>query len=208
MWKEAEFSKEYLVSTEQQPEILISIDGEFTGPNPELHSMVSLGAVAYDWSGRELSRIKVNMHELPGATQDKETMRDFWDDHPMSWNATFPGRVPASDGMNNFRLWLNSLSGKPKLMGWPIRVDHLWFSLYWWKFLKTNPPYGWDGIDIKTYAMVVLGLKRYSDVDMVETAKLLGMNLIELPHIPDQDAAIQAEIFFRLRAYKASHSPQ
>ena len=56
------------------PEILVSVDGEFTGLIPGPYSMIPLGAVAYDPEGNEFSRFKVNICDLPDANRDPRTM--------------------------------------------------------------------------------------------------------------------------------------
>lgn len=180
------------------PEILISTDGEFTGRIPGRNSMISLGAVAYCHAGSERGRFKVNLRELPSAERDYATMR-WWDEHPAAWQLATKDPVDPVAGMRRFATWLACLGGKPKLMGWPLPVDFMFIYWYYVNFLNEVPPFGFDGIDIKTYAMAALKHNRLSDVSMTQVQAYLGLSTAELIHEPVDDSIRQAEIYFAIR---------
>ncbi len=187
----------------EAPEIPVSVDGEFTGPIPGPYSMISLGAVAYDPVGNELSRFKVNMHELPEATRDPVTMREFWDKHPEAWKLATENPIDPKEAMRQFADWLRQLPGRPKLIGWPLPVDFMFVYWYYVNFLGELPPFGYDGIDIKTYAMATMGCETLSGKSNGTSRKavqeLLGIPTGDFSHDPVDDAAQQGKLYFGLR---------
>jgi hypothetical protein len=180
------------------PEIPVSIDGEFTGPIPGVYSMISLGAVAYDQAGKEISRFKVNLREPRGAIRHS-MQEEWWSRHPAAWEAAIKDPLPPRKAMRSFAKWLRTLPGQPKLIGWPLPVDFMFVYWYYWRYIKRPPPFGFDGIDIISYAMRTLDKKTIGEVSRKETKKTLGIPHVELSHLPDEDAAEQGEIFFGLR---------
>jgi hypothetical protein len=185
------------------PEIPVSVDGEFTGLIPGPYSMISLGAVAYDSEGNELSRFKVNMRDLPNASRDPATMA-WWAEHPEAWKSSTENPVGPKEAMYQFDRWLGSLPGRPKLMGWPLPVDFMFIYWYYVNFLGKAPPFGYDGIDIKTYAMaqmktVTLSGKS-SGVSRKMVQELLGIPTGDFSHDPVDDACQQGKLYFGLRA--------
>ena len=185
------------------PEILVSVDGEFTGLIPGPHSMISLGAVAYDPDGNELSRFKVNICELPDANRDPTTMA-WWAEHPEAWKASTDNPIGAAEAMQRFDRWLASLPGRPKLMGWPLPVDFMFVYWYYVNFMGKAPPFGYDGIDIKTYAMAQLKTAtlsgKSSGVSRKMVQELLGIPTDDFSHDPVDDASQQGKLYFGLRA--------
>lgn len=187
-------------------EILVSINGEFTGPIPGDHSLISLGAVAYTYSKTEISRFKVNMEELSRSSRDPATM-EWWRKHPKAWQLATENKTMPQIGMERFARWLKELPGTPKLIGWPLSADFLFVYWYYWYFERWTggtPPFGFDGIDIKSYAMAVLQIPTLSEVSFGEVRKVLDLPSIEFSHNPVEDAAQQAEVFFALREMNMS----
>jgi hypothetical protein len=187
----------------EAPEIPVSVDGEFTGPIPGPYSMISLGAVAYDPAGHELSRFKINIGELPGASRDPATMA-WWAEQPEAWKLATENPVQAREAMERFDRWLASLPGRPKLMGWPLPVDFMFVYWYYVNFLGKTPPFGYDGIDIKTYAMAQMKTKtlsgKSSGVSRKMVQELLGIPAEGFSHDPVDDASQQGRLYFGLRA--------
>lgn len=185
------------------PEILVSVDGEFTGPIPGSYSMISLGAVAYDPGGEEISRFKVNMLELSGAGRDPVTRREFWDKYPEAWTLATQNPIDPKEAMHQFDDWLSKLPGRPKLMGWPLPVDFMFIYWYYVKFMDKVPPFGYDGIDIKSYAMAKMGCKTLSGkpdgVSRRAVQDFFGIPTDNFSHDPLDDAIKQAELYFCLR---------
>ncbi len=186
----------------EAPEILVSIDGEFTGRIPGPNSMISLGAVAYDSTSKEISRFKVNLRELPESTREDATMK-WWSEHHEAWKIATENPVEAGEGMSQFARWLNTLPGRPKLMGWPLPVDFMFVYWYYVKFLNDDPPFGYDGIDIKTFAMSRLGTATLSGISTGVSRKMarevLNIPDSEFSHDPVDDASEQADLYFGLQ---------
>ncbi|MBI4117971.1 MAG: exonuclease [Parcubacteria group bacterium] len=181
------------------PEVLVSVDGEFTGRIPGPHSMIALGAVAYTHAGDEISRFKVHLEELPGASREEVTM-EWWSKFPDMWKALTTDAVSPKDGMLQFANWLDTLPGPPKLLGWPLPIDFTFLYWYYVAFVG-DPPFGHDGIDIKTYAMAVMKAATFGEVSRTNVCKALGVPNTPHSHDPVDDAAAQAELFFRLKKF-------
>lgn len=187
----------------ETPEILVSVDIEATGRIPGLHSMISLGAVAYDpTTFDEICRFKVNLKELPSATREPVTMA-WWAERPIAWAAATEGAIDPREAMTKFSDWLNDLPGRPKLAGWPLPVDFMF--IYWYQvfFLGLDPQYSFDGIDIKSYAMRDLERAtlsgRYSGVSRQMVRESLGIADNEFTHDSLDDAIGQAALFIGMR---------
>jgi len=184
----------------ERPDILVSVDGEFTGPIPPLFSMISFGAVAYAADGKELSRFKANLLELAGSARDPVSMA-WWAEHPEAWAAATKNPIGPEEGMRNFDAWLRSLGGRPRLMGWPLPVDFLFIYWYYVRFLGERPPFGKDGLDIKSYAAGKLGLEFGAASRTVkEDLDWLGIRVRGLEHDPADDADRQGRLYFALSA--------
>src|SRR3989344_9360431 len=140
------------------PEVLVSIDVEATGRIPWPYSMISLGAVAFTEAGEELSRFKRNLKELPGSEREEYVMKWWGKQSPDAWRAATENALEPEQAMREFRDWLRSLPGNPKLIGWPLMTDFMFVYWSYMEFLKEEPPFGYDGIDIKTAAAITLGV--------------------------------------------------
>jgi hypothetical protein len=186
------------MATDFRSEILVSVDGEFTGPIPGVYSMISLGAAAYDGAGTKLSTFKVNILELEGSIRDPETM-EWWSKYPEAWAATQVDQQEPKKAMEQFMTWLLTVGGLPKLGGWPLPVDFMFVYWYWWKFLKSKPPFGYDGIDFKTYAMAKFDIDAMKDVSRKDVQDRLNLPSPEFLHDPVDDAERQADLYFYLR---------
>lgn len=182
----------------RQDDVLVSVDGEFTGPIPGPYSMISMGAVAYSLSGEELSRFKVNIAELPGSSREPSTMA-WWEMEPEAWQLATENPIDPVEAMEGFDEWLSSLRGQPKLMGWPLPVDFMFVYWYYVNFLGKRPPFGFDGVDIKSYAMGYLKIGALSDVSRSDIRAKLKIGGYGFLHDPVDDAEQQARIFFALR---------
>jgi hypothetical protein len=124
----------------------------------------------------------------------------WWGDHPAAWEAATKDPLPPWKAMRKFAGWLRSLPpSRLALVGWPLGVDFMFIYWYWWRYLKTHPPFGYDGIDIKSYAMRALNKGTLSEVKLSEIKEIVGIPNVELSHIPDEDSAAQGEIYFGLR---------
>jgi hypothetical protein len=89
-------------------------------------------------------------------------------------------------------------------MGWPLPVDFMFIYWYYVNFLGKAPPFGYDGIDIKTYAMAQMKTAtlsgKASGVSRKMVQELLGMPVDNFSHDPVEDASQQGRLYFGLRA--------
>ncbi len=134
----------------------ISIDVETTGPVPGLHSMISLGAAAFERSGILENKILINFEELPNSKQDDSTMR-FWKENPIAYLRTKENPHLPVEGVARFKQFYQACEN-PVFVFMPQKFDGLFVYWYLQTFDSTlgfiNTP---DAIDVKTLAMVALG---------------------------------------------------
>lgn len=186
-------------------ETLVSVDGGFTGPIPGRYSMISLGAVAFNEDGKELDGFSVNLKELPKAIRDEKTMTQFWDKNPAAWKQATENSLEPVVAMKMFAGWLTGLPTPVKLMGWPYPID---FSFVYWYYIAFagDPPFGYDGLDIKSYAMRTFQIPRFSDVSRTDVCKRLGLTRLKNTHDALEDAREQGLLYFALRDYEKDRS--
>lgn len=183
-----------------EPEILISVDGEFTGPIPGSYSMIALGAVAYSTEGRRLGRFRKNLTELPGSMRDAVTMA-WWAKHPKAWEDATRDPEDYVRVMKQFGGWVNDFEGRPKLIGWPLPVDFMFIYWYYVNFVGQIPSFGYDGIDIKSVAMMKFGRQKLADVSREDVQRRVGLPAGKFSHDPVDDAERQGALYFALRKY-------
>lgn len=137
------------------PEIYVSTDVETDGPVAGKHSMLSIGSAAYTAGKELLGTFSANLATLPDATPDPKTTA-WWATQPTAWAACRrdPESPPAA--MRRYLAWLKSLPGNPVFVAYPSAFDFPFVYWYLMEFAGENP-FGYAAIDIKTYAMALLG---------------------------------------------------
>jgi hypothetical protein len=136
-------------------EIYVSVDIEADGPIPGPHSMLSLGAIAYDLAGANLGEYTANLDTLPEAQMHPKTA-EWWDQFPQAWAACRQDTRPPEVVMGEFADWLDALPGTPIFVAWPATWDFMW--IYWYLIRFTGRrPFSEHGIDMRSYAM---GMRR------------------------------------------------
>ena len=178
----------------KQPEIYVSVDMEADGPIPGPHSMLSLGAVAYDADGAELATFSANLETLPNATAHPR-MAEWWEKFPEAWAACREDPRPPGEVMQEFVDWLEALPGLPIFVAWPATWDFMW--IYWYLIHFTDRrPFSEHGIDMRSYAM---GMRRRS---FRECAKSWLPQRWFSPqahtHVALDDAREQGELFMNM----------
>lgn len=139
----------------KRPEIYVSVDIEADGPIPGLHSMLSIGAVAYDGGGSVLDEYSANLDTLPEAMPHPDT-EAWWERFPEAWEATRQDPRPPKEVMEEFAAWVERLPGTAIFVAWPATFDFMW--IYWYLIRFTGKrPFSEHGIDIRSYAM---GMRR------------------------------------------------
>jgi ribonuclease T len=171
-------------------EVYISVDVEAAGPIPATYSMLSLGAVAVDDPDTTLyiEFRPINENSVPEAMKVVgRTLQDF----------RRTGREP-KEAMIAFRDWLGSVvnSGKLVFVGFNATFDWAFVNFYFQYYLNENP-FGFGGIDIKSYYMGMTGCSWEDTRSSRIAPELKGAS----PHTHNalDDAIEQAEMFRRMR---------
>jgi hypothetical protein len=135
-------------------EIYVSTDIEADGPIPGVNSMLSFGSAAFKADKTLLGTFSANLKELPGAVQDKDTMK-FWAKNPEAWQACRQDQQDPAKAMKAYVKWLKKLPGKPVFTAYPAGFDFTYVYWYLMRFAGTSP-FSFSALDIKTYAMAML----------------------------------------------------
>ena len=136
-------------------EIFISTDIEASGPIPGPYSMWSLGAVALWPDKTVVDEFSANLEDLPGAGVDAKTM-EFWARNPEAYERARLDPEPPIQVMQSFSAWLKALPARPIFVGSPIGFDFL-FVRWYFIYLLEHCPFGFTALDLRSFAMPVLG---------------------------------------------------
>ena len=156
-------------------ELYFSVDVEADGPIPGPYSMLSVGCVACHPDLGLVDYFTRNLDRIPNAGQDPDTM-EWWDKHPEAYDKLFIGRVSPMRAMLDFHKWIDQVCGrtvwrepqrvddvsepkvhksKPVMVAYPAGFD---FTFTHWYFMNYtgNDPFGFQCVDMKTYAMALM----------------------------------------------------
>ncbi len=189
-------------------EIYISVDVETDGPIPGDYSMLSIGAVAYTSEETKIGSFKINLLPLEGAKRYPKTM-EFWEKNPEAWESLQVNRLKPDIAMVEFARWIvdtissyergNSLphSLRPVFVGYPVTFDFQFIHWYFIHFLDYDP-FGFQGLDLKTYAMAAM---KTEFKKTVKPEMPTDWFMESKPHTHDalEDAEEQGYLFFRIR---------
>jgi hypothetical protein len=137
------------------PEIYVSTDIETDGPIPGPNSMLSFGSAAYDTDRQLVGTFEATLVTLPGAAGAPETMA-WWESQPAAWAACRASPRSPEEVMPEYVRWVKSLPGKPVFVAYPAGYDFLFMYWYMIRFAGESP-FSFSAVDIKTYAMALLG---------------------------------------------------
>ena len=138
-------------------EIYVSTDVEADGPIPGPHSMLSFASAAYTADKSLIGTFEANLTTLKDATGDAKTM-EWWSGQSEAWAACRKDLQEPAIAMPAYVAWLKGLPGKPVFMGYPVAYDFMFVYWYMMRFAGESP-FSHSGLDIKTYAMALLGLE-------------------------------------------------
>ncbi len=136
-------------------EVYVSTDIEADGPIPGPHSMLSFASAAFRADKTLLGTFSAYLTTLPGAQGDPRTMA-WWQGQPEAWAACRTDPRDPAVVMPEYVAWLKALPGKPVFVGYPAAYDFLFVYWYLIRFAGESP-FSHSALDIKTYAMAVLG---------------------------------------------------
>jgi hypothetical protein len=180
-------------------EIYVSTDVETDGPIPGPHSMLSFGSAAYTEDKELVGTFSANLETLPGADGHPDTMA-WWATQPEAWQACRESPEEPAAAMARYRDWLEGLPGKPVFVGYPAAFDFLF--VYWYLMRFTGgSPFSHSALDIKTYAMALLG----TDFRSTTKRRMPRAWFDELPHshVALDDAIEQGALFCAMLAARA-----
>jgi hypothetical protein len=150
-------SLEDLKGNNMRKEIFVSTDIEADGKFPGMSSMLSFASYAVDEEGNFISSFEANLHQLPDAKPDSMTL-DWWSSQPEAWAACRENIEHPEIVFPEYVKWLESLGRKVVFVGYPATYDFTWIYYYLLRFTDRSP-FGFSALDIKSYAMAVLGSK-------------------------------------------------
>lgn len=136
-------------------EVFISVDMESTGLAPGRYSMINIGAAAYDEFGALLDTFEVNLEMAPGTIMDPST-QTFWDSFPEAYAYCTKDPKPIKEALEMFAAWLKSFGKKPVFVAYPAGFDFTWIYYYFIEYVG-ECPFSFSALDMKTFAMAVLG---------------------------------------------------
>lgn len=183
------------------PEIYISTDIETDGPIPGDYSMLSLGSAMFSSLGQLVDTFQCNLKPLPGASQHPETML-WWEKHPEAWIKSQINQESPKLAMEGYHEWIRSCCNpgdKPVFVGYPASYDFCFVHWYFHHFIGSSP-FGFQALDLKTYAMAALG-REFKETYKSSMPKKWFVDLEEHTHGALQDALEQGKLFFRIREY-------
>lgn len=108
-------------------------DIEADGPDPGVHSMISLATVACDSRGRRLDHFSINLMPVEGHGPDPGTMA-WWATEPDAWAATLVERAPPAAAVTRFVEWVKGFPGAAVFVGYPLIFDGIWVDWYLRRF--------------------------------------------------------------------------
>ncbi len=180
-------------------EVYVSTDVEADGPIPGPHSMLSFASAAYRHDKTLVGTFEANLTLLPAAQGDPKTM-EWWAGQPEAWAACRTNVREPSVVMPQYVRWLKSLPGKPVFVGYPAAYDFMFVYWYLIRFAGESP-FSHSALDIKTYAMALLGKGYRESVKRNMPARWFD----NLPHthVALDDAKGQGALFVNMLAARA-----
>lgn len=185
------------------PEVYVSTDVEADGPIPGPHSMLSFASAAYQADKTLVGTFEANLELLPGATGHPRTM-EWWQTQPEAWAACRSNLQYPEVAMPAYVKWLKALPGKPVFVGYPAAYDFTFLYWYLMRFAGESP-FSHSALDIKTFAMAVLGTEYRESVKRNMPAAWFD----DLPHthVALDDAKGQGSLFCNMLAYRNRRLP-
>lgn len=179
-------------------ELYISIDVETDGPIPGPHSMLSLGAAAFDAERKLHSTFTCNLEPLEGAAPHPETAAWWETQSKHVYDACRTNPLPTMRAMRAFDDWLKQLG----FQGWdlvcvgaPAGFDFTFVYWYLMKFVGRSR-LGLSAIDLRTYAMATLKVPYQKTSKSKLPTRWFGKQAHT--HIALDDAIEQGELFINM----------
>jgi hypothetical protein len=133
----------------------VSTNIETDSPIPGPNSMLSFASAAYRADKQLIATFTANLELLPGASGEPRTMA-WWKEQPEAWAATRTNLEAPQAAMPRYLAWVKGLPGRPVFVAYPAGFDFLFVYWYLIRFAGESP-FSFSALDIKTYAMALLG---------------------------------------------------
>lgn len=183
-------------------EIYVSTDIEADGPIPGPHSMLSFASAAYRADKTLLGTFEANLTTLPGAQGHPVTMA-WWATQTKAWEACRTNPRDPAAAMPEYLVWLKALPGKPVFVAYPAAFDFMFVQWYLARYAGESP-FGHSALDIKTYAMALLGTDYYDSTKRSMPPE--WFDPLPHTHVALDDAKEQGALFCNMLAYR-DHLP-
>ncbi len=144
------------MTKDEKNEIYLSTDVETDGPIPGPHSILSFASAAYLADKTLVSTFSANLERLSDGVGDPKTMA-WWETQPTAWDAHRQNLEEPIAAMRRYLNWVKSQPGTPVFVAFPAGFDFMFVYWYLMKFVGESP-FSFSAIDIKTYAMAVMGV--------------------------------------------------
>jgi hypothetical protein len=180
-------------------EIYVSTDIETDGPIPGPNSMLSFASAAYRADKTLLDTFTANLELLPGAAGEPRTM-EWWRQQPEAWAATRSNLETPETAMPRYLAWVKRLPGKPVFVAYPAGFDFLFVYWYLIRFAGESP-FSFSALDMKTYAMALLGCDYRDAVKRNMPASWFDPRL-KHTHLALDDAIEQGALFCNMLAQR------
>ncbi|WES64800.1 3'-5' exonuclease [Microbacter sp. GSS18] len=173
-------------------ETFISVDVETAGPSPTAHALLSIGACVVDDPS---SGLYIELRPDREGSVPEALAVSGLSTAELSRSGTDPAAA-----MARFADWVDAVTpagATAVFVGFNAGFDWMFVADYFQRYLGRNP-FGHAPLDIKSYAMGLLGCS-WRDTSMRRLAPLF-LSGRELSHNALEDARDQAELFQALRA--------
>ncbi len=177
-------------------EIYLSTDCETDGPIPGPHSLLSFASAAYRPDKTLVATFSANLDTLSGAAGNPDTMA-WWAQNQAAWEACRTNLEAPSAAMPRYVAWIKSLGGRPVFVAYPAGFDFLFVYWYLMRFAGESP-FSHSALDIKTYAMAMLG-GGYRDAVKTQMPRR-WFDQLPHTHVALDDAIEQGALFCNMLA--------
>lgn len=178
--------------------LYISTDIETNGPLIGINSMLSLGSAAFSETGDIVSTFEVNLEELPFGLEDEKCMKEFWANWPEAYATARENPQPCSEAMGSYLAWLKTFEDRSLVfVAYPANFDFSFVQYYLLNYTG-ECPFGYCALDMKSFAMALLG-KTFEETYMDKMpARWLAVEPNPHPHVALHDAIHQGRIFMQM----------
>jgi ribonuclease T len=167
-------------------EFYVSVDVETAGPTPDVHALLSIGAVVVD-SMADTFYVELQPDR---SGLDPQTMGV----HGLSLDQLMVEGVPAMKAVQEFEEWVLGLANgrRPVFVAYNAPFDWMFVNVYFHRYLGRNP-FGHGALDMKAVYLGLTG-SEWAAIGLGALARRYGVRAA-LTHNALEDAQDQALLF-------------